>query len=433
MFSKKTWLVSLSLVLVLSLLLGACSAPADGEAAKGSEGKGGEKGEQAAKEVEGDLKPEEGAELLVWDSGDAEGKWTKYVAKKFEEKYGVPVKYEEVAQPDAPKKMETDGPSGLGADVFNAPHDHAGAMVNAGLILDNFFPETYEKEFSDAAITGTSVDGELYGYPTAVETYALYYNKDLVKQAPETMDELIAQAKRVNGDGKYGFMMEVGNFYYAYSFIGGYGGYVFKDNDTKDIGLNNEGAVKGAKLLQRIHNEVLPLKNEDITYDVKQALFNEGKLAFNVDGPWAVAGHREAKVNFGVAPLPKLDNGEHPQSFSGIKALYVNANTTYPDAASLYAQFATSDEMLKKRYEMTGQLPARTSVAESDEIKNDEVLSAFVEQTKHALPMPNIPQMGATWDPMGAALTAIWNDNADPQKALDKAVKQIEEAMSIQK
>lgn len=391
--------------------------------------------------TDGELVPEEGAELVVWESGGAVGEWMKFVAEEFTKEYGVPVTFEEVGHTDAPGKLQTDGPAGLGADVFAAPHDHLGSLVSSGLILENFWPEEYQGAYMDAAITGTTFDDVLYGYPSAIETYALFYNKDLVTKVPETWDELITQSKEFNDlkapeltDRKYGFMMEVSNFYFVYSLIGGYGGYVFGDNNTnpEEIGLNNEGAVKAGELLQRINTEILPLKSEDITYDVKQSQFNEGRLMFNIDGPWAVESHRSAGVNFGVAPLPKLDNGQNPTSFSGIRALYVNAYTEYPDAASLFAKFATSEEMLLKFYEQTGMLPPRTELLNNPTITNDEISAGFLTQAQYAVPMPNIPQMPSVWEPMAAALTGIWNEGTDPQQALDAAVKQIQDAIAIQ-
>jgi arabinogalactan oligomer/maltooligosaccharide transport system substrate-binding protein len=386
--------------------------------------------------AEEEYKPEDGASLIVWDNKDKEGEWTKYVAAEFTKKYGVPVKYETVGHTDAPGKLKTDGPAGLGADVFSAPHDHAGSMVAQGLILENFYASEYMEGFMDAAITGTSVDGKLYGYPTNIETYALFYNKNLVTELPQTFEDVIAQSKKFTDKSKnnFGFMMDVGNFYFAYSIIGGYGGYVFgnKNTDPNDIGLNNEGAVKAGEFMLRLKKEILPLSSEDITYDVKQSLFNEGKLLFNLDGPWAVQGHKDAGLNFGVIPLPKLENGKVPTSFSGIKAFYVNAYTKYPEAASLYAKFATSEEMLIKRFEMTSELPPRTALLENDSIKNNEISAAFLTQAQSAVPMPNIPAMPAVWGPAGAALAAIWNEQAAPKAALDSAVQQIKDAIKLQ-
>ncbi|MEW9698202.1 extracellular solute-binding protein [Paenibacillus sp. SI8] len=378
---------------------------------------------------------EKDAKLLVWDNGGSDEDWAKMVAAEFTKKYNVPVEVQVVSQGDAPTKLQTDGPAGLGADVFLAPHDKLGTLVASGLVLENFFPDEYKKDFMEAAITGTTMNKVLYGYPTAIDTYALFYNKDLVKQPPATMDELIAQAKAFTNKEKekYGFMMEVGNLYFLYAFVSGYGGYVFGENNTNkaDIGLNNEGAIKAGQLMQKLHKETLPLNKEDINFGLKETLFINNNLMFDINGPWAVAALQKGGVNFGVAPLPKLDNGKSPISFSGVRAYYVNSYSKYPEAASLYAKFATSEEMLMKKFEISGQMPPRNSLLENDKIKSNAIVKGFLDQAKLSVPMPNIPEMNSVWEPVGNAFTAIWNENADPKKALDASVKQVKEAMSL--
>lgn len=431
------WQWASILLLIFVLLAAACggnNAPAN-QATGGTAGTGGSDGQAApAEETEGLI--EEGAELLVWDNEDAEQEWAQYVAEEFTKRYGIPVRVELVKHTDAPSKLQTDGPAGLGADVFNAPHDHTGNMASAGLILENFYADQMRAEHVDAAIEGGSFEGKLYGYPISVETYGLFYNKDLVENVPQTWEDLIEQAKAFNdpANQKYGFMYEVGNFYYDFSFIGGYGGYVFGNNNTdaSELGLNGPAAVKAADFVKRLHQELLPsMKKEDITYDIKNSLFQEGKLLFDMNGPWAAAGYRDAGVNFGIAPLPVLDNGANPTSFSGIKSYYVNAYTKYPEAASLYASFASSKEMQLKRFEMTGQVPTRNDLANEPEIVNDPVVSGILAQAAHAIPMPNIPEMQTVWGPMASAFSLIWNEDIDAQKALDDAVSQIRDAISL--
>ncbi|WP_332696074.1 sugar ABC transporter substrate-binding protein [Halalkalibacter lacteus] len=420
---KKTKLVTLSLS--LSLALAACGGADEAPEETGV-------GEGA---VDFEIVPEEGAELLLWSDGDEQLKWAELMAEKFEEEYGIPVQVEEVNQEDAPERLATDGPQGLAGDVFASTHDRIGRAISAGLVLENFWPEQYEEEFMEAAITATSFDGELYGYPSGIETYALYYNTDLVEEAPETMDELFEVANEVTEGNQYGFMMEPENLYFTYAFLGGYGGYVFGDDGTNpnDIGLNNEGSVQGAEVLVRIRDEILPgMANEDITYDVRTALFEGGDLAFDINGPWAVRGYEDAGVNFNVAPLPLLDNGENPTSFSGTRGFYVNAYTDYPDAASLLAQFITNEENLLESYQITGALPPRLALVDHEDIQSNEIAVGFLEQATHAHPMPNIPEMPLVWDPMAAAFTEIWNRDVDIQEALDRAVNTIEKAIQEQ-
>ncbi|MCF6094272.1 maltose ABC transporter substrate-binding protein [Microaerobacter geothermalis] len=431
---KKLVVIAAVLVLLMSVLV-ACAKPPQQAGGNLVESETSGTGIDSATGAESELKPEDGAELIVWSNGDAESEWARYVSEEFTKKYGVPVTVEEVGHTDAPGKLQTDGPAGLGADVFLGAHDHTGNMEAAGLILENFYPDEYKERFMENVIQGVSANDTLYGYPVSIETYALYYNKDLVKQVPETWEELIEQSKAFNDlkseDKKFGFMMEPGNFYFTYAFLGGYGGYIFGNNNTdpSDLGLNNEGALKAGEFMKRLQNEILPLKVEDVTYDVKGQFFKEGKLMFDMNGPWALKDYRDAGVNFGVIPLPKLDNGKNPTSFMGIKAYYVNAYTKYPNAATLYAKFSTSEEMLFKRYEMTGQIPATKSALNNEMIKQDEVGRAFLEQALVAVPMPNIPQMQTVWGPMGQAFNAIWNGQAEPKAALDSAVQQITDAI----
>jgi arabinogalactan oligomer/maltooligosaccharide transport system substrate-binding protein len=392
------------------------------------------------------VKPEDGSKLTVWYEGGDDKAWAEKVAKDFTAKYGVQVKLDVVGSVDAPGKIAKDGPAGLAADVFVAPHDHVGQMVAEGSIMQNMFADEYKKQDLDAAIEGVSANNDqgkltVYGYPLAIETYALFYNKDLLAkeglEIPKTWDELFADATKFNNDtsvsGKhYGFMMDVGNYYFMHSFLAGYGGYVFGKNgtDPTDLGLGGEPAAKTADFVTKMHT-VLPMKQASITSDVMTSLFNTGKLLFYVDGPWAVAGHRDAKVNFSVAPLPKLDNDKYPQSFSGIKSMFVSAYTKYPKAATLFAQYATSADSLKARYEVDGQIPVAKSLLEDQEIKSNEIIANFLEQATHAIPMPNITEMQSVWTPMGTAFVTAWDKPAG-SAPFDKAQKMIQDAIKSQ-
>ncbi|MFC0471755.1 maltose ABC transporter substrate-binding protein [Halalkalibacter kiskunsagensis] len=435
---------SLLFVTLLILVLTACGKPGASEQSSAPEPEASEETTEETSNEVAELEPEEGAELIFWSPGDTELEWVEYVAEKFNEKYGVPVTTEDVSHTDAPGKLQTDGPAGLGGDVFTGAHDHVGNMDAAGLIYENYYTDEYTERFMEGAITGVSAisDGEYktFGYPLAIETVGLFYNQDLLDEMgfepAETMEELIEQSKEFMeaNPGSYGFMIEPGNFYLLHGFVGANGGYVFGDNNTdpSDIGLNNDGGLKAAELMTQIRDEILPLKKEDITGDVISSHFNEGKLLYQISGPWALRGHHEAGVNFGVTTMPTVENGEVPTTFSGIKALFVNAYSDYPRAATLLAHFATSDEMLEKRYEITGQLPPTFALLDSDTLKEDVYNLAFLDQAQHSVSMPNIPEMQNVWGAMEVAYTSIWNDKSDPQVELDKGVQQIKDAIGSQ-
>ncbi|WP_027094168.1 maltose ABC transporter substrate-binding protein [Cohnella thermotolerans] len=378
----------------------------------------------------GELKPEEGAKLLVWESKD-ERVFTDEIAAEFTEKYGVPVEIAEVAPTDQVTRLSTDGPSDLGADVVIFPHDHLGRAVTGNLVLENdVFGDVTKQENSDSAITGVTYNGKIYGYPRAAETYALYYNKSLVKEAPKTWDDVLAISKTLTDakKNKFGIEWEVGNFYFNYPFIASTGGYLYGSNgtDKNDIGINNDGAVQSMTVYKSL-KEVLPVKAADITPDIKRGQFTAGDIAMDINGPWELAGYKAALGdNLGVAPLPSF--GDKPSvSFSGVKAWYVSSYTKYPNAAKLFARFASTKDAQLKLNKLVGSVPTNKEAQNDPQVKDDPVISAFVTQFNNSQPMPSIPEMNNAWSPAGAALTEIWDNGKDPKAALDAAAQQIKD------
>ncbi|REK74921.1 maltose ABC transporter substrate-binding protein [Paenibacillus paeoniae] len=383
----------------------------------------------AGGEDDEELAPEPGAKLLVWESKE-ERPFVEAIAKEFTEKYGVEIKFEELGAGDQVNKLISDGPAGLGADVVLFPHDNLGKAVSAGLVLPNdYFGEESSSENSELAVNAVSYDGVLYGYPRSVETYALFYNKALIPEAPKTFEEIVEFAKTFNEpkSNKYALMWEVGNFYFNYPFIST-GGYVYGDNgqNKDDIGLNNEGAVAGMEFYGSLKN-ILPMNSGDITYDIKKGLFTGGTLALDINGPWTIADYRNEGIDFGVAPLPSI-NGKPASSFSGIKAWYVNSFSDYPNAARLFARFASTKEAQLKDFEITGALPANKEAAADSSVQSNEIVKGFLQQFEQSTPMPSIPEMGNVWSPIAAAFSDVWNSGKGAKEALDNAVQQIKDA-----
>nr|WP_221468815.1 maltose ABC transporter substrate-binding protein [Cohnella thailandensis] len=389
------------------------SAPASGEA--GSD----------------ELAPEEGASLVVWETKEMIPRM-EAIGKEFTAQYGIPVKVEEVSEADQINKLINDGPAGIGPDIVIYPHDNLGKAVAAGLILPNdFFEEETKAENSEASIAAFTFDGVLYGYPRSVETYAMFYNKDLVQTPAKSYDEILEFAKTFNDtqNGKYTFLFEQ-NFYYQYSFLATPGGYVYGNGgvDKNDIGLNNEAAITGAKMYQKL-KEIIPMKTADATFDVKKGLFLSGKLAYDVNGPWAIAEYKKSGVNFGIAPLPSID-GKPNVSFSGVKGFSVSAFSQYPNASKLFVRFATSKDQQLKDFQELGTLPSNKEAAADPTVTADPLLVGILEQFANSTPMPAIPEMGNVWTPAQSAMADIWDNNKDPKEALDNAVKQIQDANS---
>ncbi|UOY92107.1 extracellular solute-binding protein [Ectobacillus sp. JY-23] len=364
--------------------------------------------------------------LVVWEDKDKLNGIKDAVAK-FEKENGVKVKLKELNTTDQLKQLRLDGPAGTGPDIITLPHDQIGGAVTEGLLAE--IKTDKASTFTDVAINAESYQGKLYGLPKAIETPVFIYNKKLMPQAPKTMEELYTFSKGFTKDGKYGFLALWDNFYFANGVLSGMGGFVFGGEagnlDPTKLGLNNDGAVKGADYIAKWYKENLFPKgiigeNGGAAMD---ALFNESKAAAVMNGPWAFQGYKTAGIDYGVAPMPTLPNGERVKTFLGVKGYHISSYSKKQELATKFLEFVTNEENSKVRYEQTKEIPPVKSLIDTF---TDEGAKAVAEQSQSAIPMPNIPEMGEVWAPAASALQNIVTGKSDSKKALDEAVKQID-------
>lgn len=366
--------------------------------------------------------------LKVWESEGPEKAFITYAARQYKKvDPSVKITYEPVGSTDSRSKIELDGPAGVGADVFVAPHDHIGALVEGGHVLPVDDADTYLANFEDVAKIGASYGGVVYGYPLGAETYALFYNKSLVKEAPKTWDEVISFAKTFNNkaEGKYALVWQVGDGYYGYMFMASFDAPLFGPNgdDRKQHNLNSPNAIKGLTFFQSLRKQILDVPASDVSKDFCSAKFAEGKAAMIITGPWGIPDFKKSGVDFGIATIPAFPGSNHPgKTFSGVRLAFVSSYSENPEQAKAFAKFITSKEMLEKRYEMTDQIPPRKDIEAIGEYSK-----GIKEQLAYASPMPTIPQLGTYWSSMNSAYSGIW-DGDDVRKDLNAAAAAMEAA-----
>ena len=362
---------------------------------------------------------EEPVTLKVWESTNGPDQFIKKAGEAFTAKYpNITIEYVNVELGDAAGQIALDGPAGVGPDLFAAPHDKLGELVSGGHVLETADADAMKASVLGACSTALTYGGKMYGYPVSAETYALFYNKALIKESelPKTWEDLAAFTKKFNASnsGKYGFIMDVGNAYYTIVFTTSDGNRLFgpSGTDTTSTNINSAKSVKGMQFFQNLRS-ALNVPSADLTTSVADAAFAAGTAAMHITGLWNVVPFKDAGIDFGVSPLPSLPGDKNPSaSFSGTRAMFVSAYSDYPAEAAQFAAFLVSEEMQKLRFDITGALPSINTTVDSP------YMGGFLQQLDYAFPMPSIPQMGAYWEAMNNASKNIW-DGADVQKELD--------------
>ncbi|HWI66006.1 MAG TPA: maltose ABC transporter substrate-binding protein [Symbiobacteriaceae bacterium] len=320
--------------------------------------------------------------------------------------------------------------AGKGPDImYGLPHDNLGTFQKAGMldavpagVIDT---NAYEKVSIDAV----SYDGKMFAVPVSMEAIGLFYNKALVKDAPKTWDEFMKTAK------EKGFGYDVKNFYFSYGFIGGMGGYVFKNTggglDPKDVGFASAGGKDGLKLIDALVNtdKLMPL---DINGDMAKAKFVGGKSAFYLSGPWDIQAMKDAKIDFGVAPMPNLPNGKAFTPFVGVQSAFVGAGGKNKAEAWDLVKFL-QEKTPMPLFKIGNRFPVQKAVKDSADVKANAALTGFGASAANGVPMPNIPAMSTVWDPAGKMIDLVLTKKADVDKAAADAVKAINDAVAAQK
>jgi arabinogalactan oligomer / maltooligosaccharide transport system substrate-binding protein len=372
-------------------------------------------------------KPEK---LVIWEDQE-KGIGTKDAIKKFEEKHGIKVELKEIPMLDQQEKLRLDGPAKKGPDVITTPHDRIGPLAIEGLIAPIEVSDDVTKLYTESSINALTYDGKLYGLPKSTETPVFIYNKKQMTEAPESLDDVLAFSKGDKGGAEYGFLANWTDFYFANGILSGYGGYVFKDDngtlDPQDIGLANEGAVEGLNYITSWYKDGLFPKGiiGEKAGQTIDGLFQEGKAASVMNGPWSFQGYKDAGIDIGVAPMPKLPNGEYVKTFIGVKGYNVSAFSENQEWAAKLVEFITNEESAKTRYEKTAEIPPVVSLMEDPIIADNEAAKAVAVQSERGVPMPNIPEMAEVWAPGANALQLSATGKSEPKAALDSAVKTI--------
>ncbi|MCL2084318.1 MAG: maltose ABC transporter substrate-binding protein [Oscillospiraceae bacterium] len=424
---KKLLALTLAALMVLAFAAGCASESPAPPASGGNDNNassGGGNDNQAGSGGGGDL-TEDKITLKFWESETEGSVFMKYAAEEFTKLYpNIEFEFEPVAHTDATQKIILDGPAGVGPDVFAIPHDMLGANVSGGTVLPSPNAGYVQNNFVSAAVTGATYGGTVYGYPMAIETYALFYNKDILPEPPTTWDEVIDFAATYNdpSDNKYAIVWETSNAYFDYIFFSGHGSFLFgpSGDDRTQHSINAPNTIKAVELFKSLRS-ILDVPSGDLSGDFCNSAFESGKAAMYIVGPWRIQDCKDSGINFGITTLP-IFPGESspPASFSGVRLMCISAFSNHPAEAAAFLEFCTSNEMALKRFEMISQIPAR-----SDVTVDDEYSAGILAQAAYAFPMPAIPEMGQYWQAMGAAYSNIW-DGADVVGELNAATEVME-------
>lgn len=356
--------------------------------------------------------------------------------------------------------LANDGPYGYGPDVLYQANDVLMKYVDNRHILplpaEEFDCYTAVSDEAWKAYTRT-VSGQEYvfGIPVNVQGPLLYYRKDLLPQnwQSEWDDDkdgvcdivqywtdmyryslLLKEGdyKDSKGNKRYGYMRSFLEPYFSVGYLYSYGGYTFGDDNTnpKDIGHSKGNAELGGVIIRQLASAMDERCIDDSVTVTAYSALATGEYFATITTPdvyttfvteMKAEGYSDEYIaeNLVTADIPKLpasgsltDEGQgfiDCKMMGGVQGYAVSSYTKYPNAALTFVKFATSYNMISRRNELLGIVPAREDVAESagglSKIINENLKNGSI------VVMPSVSEVAQIWTP----LTTFFQDLAkDP-------------------
>jgi len=317
-------------------------------------------------------------------------------------------------------------PRGHGPDIFIVAHDRIGGWADSGHIapLDDYLPRGLTGRFFKKTIDPLRYRGKLYGLPTAFKSVVLYYNKALVPRAPADTREMIALARAAAARGSaeqplYGLVWEHSDLYFHAAWLYGFGGRLFDERGRLE--LDNPENVASLRFVHHLVGE-LHLAPQDVSSIKVTSLFNAGRAAMVINGPWFRGEIDQEKISYGVALLPEISrSGRRARPFVGSEAFLLSARAARPRRAFTVMEWLTRDAQARVRLQVGLQPVANQALYDRGLQQRDPVISVFRQQLKYAVPMRNSPEMQMVWVPMNHALVNAVTGRATPAQALAEA------------
>jgi arabinogalactan oligomer/maltooligosaccharide transport system permease protein len=333
---------------------------------------------------------------------------------------GAPVETLAVPYDAFATKLAAAIPLGEGPDLYIDSHERLGdyrARRIVGPVGDALEPGV----FSPPALEAVSAEGAVWALPLSQKCLALYLNTDLVKEAPEALEDL-ANLRAGLPAGTYPLAYEINHVYGLAALFSSFGGRLLDEQDGYGfVGPAAEQTLLFARGL--VDQRVMP---GDVDGALVTNLFKSGQAAYAVSGPWLAADlGAGTTVKWRVAPLPKLRaTGQPMRPLLTVESVILSPQGAAKAEARALAKLIAGADAARIRAQLGPTPTARLDVAIGD---GDAPVQVFARQAKLAIPMPSSRAMRAVWDPADRAILKVLRRDATPDVALAEGKRRFDD------
>lgn len=352
------------------------------------------------------------------------------------------------------ERMPRDLASGDMADIFWVNTSNFGIYVDNGNLLSVTDEIGDDHDAWQDSITNLyERDGKIWGVPQIWDSIALFYNKDMVKEAgidPTDLtwapgagdgDTLLEAAQKLTKDnaGKtaadpdfdeskiktFGFNSQADLQAIYIDFLAENGAR-YQDPKTDDFDFASEKGVEAFQYLVDLihkHHVAPPASETNLDGDYSRNLFVRGQLGLFQSGPYSLAAMKDADFEWGLAPMVAGPEGR-VSVVHGVAAVG-NAQTEHKDATVKVLKWLGSTEgqmpLAKQGIAFPGVVDAQDAFVDFWAEKGVDV-SIFIDAAKEpTTPAPRGAYVGAGAGEITPVFKDVFLGSIPVKEGLEKA------------
>ncbi|GAE95263.1 sugar ABC transporter [Gracilibacillus boraciitolerans JCM 21714] len=270
-------------------------------------------------------------------------------------------------------------------------------------------------QFFEVPMNTVTYNEKIYGLPFAINSIALFYNKEMLENAnvpiPETRDELRIAAKKLTNENTKGIGIsalqnEEGVFQYL-AWLYSAGG--------KPTDLDSTEAIESFQFLSNLISDG-SMSKEVINWTQADLLkqFMEGNTAMMINGSWQIPELKSLapELEYGVAFIPK--DKVHATVLGGENLAVINGENI--EESVEFIKYYAQTEVMESFVKEIGNYPPRKDVANDSTWTNDSIQKVFSENMKYALPRGPSPE----WSEISKVISNALNKALTKEEEIEK-------------
>lgn len=311
------------------------------------------------------------------------------------------------------------------------------ARKNSVVDLGTLGFDSIRSQYLQAPLEACLVDGKYYGLPDQSNCVALFYNRQIFKEAgllepdsefsleeadriiPKTWDEFAVFAKQFinHSQGREAFAI-MNTLWWNLAILNTYGAKIIDNNKCV---MNSEAANKALTMLYNLNKDGIEAGGWKPGAITPEQGFVNGKYTMILMGPWNLKRFKEdLKLDFGIANIPGGDAGTSSNVGGTDVVIFNDKSEERIKASYSFLTYFTNAQNQVEWCKKLNQIPINNGAYDLVSFE-DQHQMAFLKQMKSAASNPVIKDFGLLEDIVNPEIETVLAG----KKTADEATKSI--------